>query len=59
MKFGALPTREEEMFHDPIATGRLSDLTNWLPATRVEQGVLRTVSFGGPTFSRATAVIGG
>jgi nucleoside-diphosphate-sugar epimerase len=59
MKFGALPTRGEEMFHGPVATGRLRRLTNWSPMTHFHEGILKTVSFGQSTLSRTAAVISG
>ncbi|HEX6309680.1 MAG TPA: NAD(P)-dependent oxidoreductase [Longimicrobiales bacterium] len=42
LKFGALPSRVEEMAHDPVAVGRLRELTGWVPGTGIEEGVLRT-----------------
>lgn len=43
LRFGSLPTRAEEMAHDPVAVRRLHELTNWLPATSIEEGVRKTV----------------
>lgn len=42
LRFGARPTREEEMAHDPVAVGRLEELTGWRPATTVRAGIRRT-----------------
>jgi nucleoside-diphosphate-sugar epimerase len=42
MKFGAVPTRPEEMNHDPVSTELLRRLTAWTPATSIEEGVRRT-----------------
>jgi nucleoside-diphosphate-sugar epimerase len=46
LQFGALPTRPEEMKHDPVAVGRLRELTGWAPATPPADGIRRTVAFG-------------
>jgi nucleoside-diphosphate-sugar epimerase len=43
MKFGALPTRPEEMAHDAVSVRRLEELVGWRPATSIEEGVRRTV----------------
>ncbi len=43
LAFGALPTRLEEMRHDPVNIARLRKLTGWSPATSIEDGVRRTV----------------
>lgn len=42
LRFGARPTREEEMAHDPVAVDRLEELTGWRPATSVRAGIRRT-----------------
>ena len=42
MKFGALPTRPEEMAHDPVSVKRLSELVGWTPPTTIEEGVRRS-----------------
>lgn len=44
LEFGALPTRAEEMQHDPVAVGRLRALVDWVPATDIAEGVRRTAS---------------
>ena len=43
LRFGSLPTRVEEMAHDPVAVRRLRELTDWLPATSIEEGVRKTI----------------
>jgi nucleoside-diphosphate-sugar epimerase len=40
--FGRLPTRTEEMSHEPVNIGRLRTLTGWQPPTPVEAGITRT-----------------
>ncbi len=45
LRFGALPTRPEEMAHDPISIERLEQLTSWRPATSIEAGVKRVLRF--------------
>jgi nucleoside-diphosphate-sugar epimerase len=44
LQFGALPTRPEEMAHDPVSVRRLGDLVGWTPGTSIEEGVQRTVA---------------
>jgi UDP-glucose 4-epimerase len=43
--FGAKPTRTEEMKHAPVSIERLRQLTKWVPATTVEEGIGRTLRF--------------
>ena len=45
LKFGALPTRPEEMAHKPVAINRLRELTDWQPITTICEGVRKTVHF--------------
>lgn len=45
LDFGALPTRPEEMHHDPVNTNKLLKLTGWRPETRPLEGIRRTLSF--------------
>ncbi len=45
LNYGAIPTREEEMQHAPVAVKRFKQLTGWLPQTDVKQGVRKTVEF--------------
>lgn len=42
LAFGALPTRTEEMQHDPVLIARLKELIGWSPATDIASGVART-----------------
>lgn len=42
LRFGALPARDEEMRHAPVAIGRLRALTGWAPPTGIEEGLHRT-----------------
>ena len=39
LHFGALPTRHEEMHHDPVSVDRLRALTAWLPSIPIAQGI--------------------
>jgi len=43
LDFGALPTRSEEMQHDPVSIAKLRQLLNWSPRTSVAEGVRLTV----------------
>jgi UDP-glucose 4-epimerase len=45
LEFGAIPTRKEEMDHDPVSIKRLSDLTAWIPPTSVAEGIRKTMMF--------------
>jgi UDP-glucose 4-epimerase len=45
LKFGAIPTRVEEMAHDPVSNIRLQQLTGWLPTVSITSGVRRTADF--------------
>jgi nucleoside-diphosphate-sugar epimerase len=45
LRFGALPTRSEEMSHEPVNTERLRILTEWSPQTTIENGIRRTLGF--------------
>jgi nucleoside-diphosphate-sugar epimerase len=42
LHLGAIPTRPEEMRHDPVAVRRLRELTNWAPGIRPAEGIKRT-----------------
>ena len=42
LEFGALPTRAEEMRHDPVRIRRLAELTGWTPARAIRDGIERT-----------------
>ncbi len=43
--FGALPTRNEEMEHDPVNIGRLRSILKWSPETNIHDGILKTMLF--------------
>jgi nucleoside-diphosphate-sugar epimerase len=43
LRFGVLPARAEEMSHDPVSVKRLRELTGWVPATSIEEGVRQTI----------------
>lgn len=45
LKFGALPTRDEEMAHDPVNIQRLREVTGWQPSTTVLDGITKTSLF--------------
>lgn len=42
LAFGALPTRSEEMEHDPVSIARLRRLIDWVPTTGIADGVARS-----------------
>jgi nucleoside-diphosphate-sugar epimerase len=44
LRFGAVPTRAEEMRHDPVSVERLRQVTGTVPPTGIEGGIRRTVS---------------
>lgn len=39
LRFGALPTRVEEMQHKPVAVRKLKELTSWIPSISISQGI--------------------
>ena len=43
LHYGALPARQEEMTHMPVATDKLRKLLSWVPATTIQQGIERTL----------------
>jgi UDP-glucose 4-epimerase len=45
LKFGVLPTRPEEMYHDPVTIECLKRLTGWVPPTNISTGVYKTKAF--------------
>ena len=45
LHFGALPTRPEEMDHDPVNCERLLELTGWQPRTGLLSGIRKTINF--------------
>jgi nucleoside-diphosphate-sugar epimerase len=44
LRFGALPTRAEEMAHAPVSVARLKELLDWTPPTTVGEGLRRTLA---------------
>ncbi len=47
LHFGALPTRPEEMAHDPVSVERLAAATGWTPGTGIEEGVRQVLQEAG------------
>ncbi|MFN0109131.1 MAG: NAD-dependent epimerase/dehydratase family protein [Blastocatellia bacterium] len=45
LQFGVIPTRNEEMRHDPVTIGRLRLLAGWTPPTEIAEGILRAKHF--------------
>ena len=45
IKFGEIPTRSDEMQHEPVTNRRLQLLTGWHPKTTIREGVARTRDF--------------
>ncbi len=45
LQFGSIPTRTEEMEHNPVSTERLLKTINWIPETSAEDGIKRTIAF--------------
>lgn len=43
--FGALPTREEEMEHEPVTNRRLVELTGSAPGTTIPVGIRKSLAF--------------
>ena len=43
LHFGAVPVRDEEMAHKPVAIGKLQKMLGWLPTTTIQQGVEYTL----------------
>ena len=41
LNFGSLPTRQEEMEHNPVSTRKLKALISWAPSVSVSQGIMR------------------
>jgi nucleoside-diphosphate-sugar epimerase len=44
LRFGALPTRAEEMQHDPVSVRRMRALIDWTPPTSIAEGVRATAA---------------
>jgi nucleoside-diphosphate-sugar epimerase len=45
LQFGALPTRAEEMKHQPVTTERLQRLIGWVPSTSIANGIRKALEF--------------
>jgi UDP-glucose 4-epimerase len=45
LDFGALPDRDDEMWHGDVDVTRLRDLTAWLPPTTIADGIRRSWEF--------------
>lgn len=45
LDFGALPDRDEEMWHSEVDVARLKELTSWTPQTTLAEGVRRSQEF--------------
>jgi len=46
LDFGALPDRDDEMWHGEVDVARLRELTSWLPPTSIADGIRRSLEFG-------------
>jgi len=42
LNFGSIPTRQEEMEHDPVSTFKLKALISWAPSVSISRGIMRT-----------------
>lgn len=47
LRFGALPTRSEEMRHAPVTNARLHRLTGWVPSSTVAAGIQQAARVAG------------
>jgi nucleoside-diphosphate-sugar epimerase len=45
LRFGALPTRPEEMAHAPVRVERLRAALGWIPEVTIQEGIRRTLAF--------------
>jgi nucleoside-diphosphate-sugar epimerase len=45
--FGALPDRDDEMWHGEVDVTRLRTLTSWVPATTITNGIRQTWELAG------------
>jgi nucleoside-diphosphate-sugar epimerase len=45
LHFGQREVRADEMWHAPVAVGRLRATTGWLPSTTIEEGLRATAAF--------------
>ncbi len=53
LRFGAVPTRSEEMRHDKVTVDRLQRLLGWVPPTEIAEGIRRTRNFEQAIFARS------
>jgi UDP-glucose 4-epimerase len=49
LRFGSLPTRPEEMCHEPVSIRRLLKATDWSPTIALREGIKKTASFSSST----------
>lgn len=52
LRFGALPSRAEEMVHEPVSIARLRERTGWAPATDIATGIRRTQQLAGASWRK-------
>jgi nucleoside-diphosphate-sugar epimerase len=45
LRFGLIPTRSEEMKHNPVTLKRLRQLIAWVPPTGVAEGIQKIIDF--------------
>jgi nucleoside-diphosphate-sugar epimerase len=45
LRYGALPVRADEMYHDPVPIERLQRFTAWIPSTAIRDGIQRAEDF--------------
>lgn len=45
LNFGAIPTRTEEMEHNPVNIQRMVNLLNWKPTISIAEGIQHTIDF--------------
>lgn len=55
LQFGAIPTRDEEMIHEPVNNEYLRNLTGFVPNTAIIDGIRKSLSFG-PLLRNADSV---
>jgi UDP-glucose 4-epimerase len=56
LRFGSLPTRSEEMNHEPVTIQRLINLTGSAPSTTIAEGVRKSMSFADLIVKQETVV---
>ena len=55
--FSAIPTREDEMHHDPVSVRRLKEWITWKPSMDIKAGVCDTRKFTQPGFRSACNIL--